>query len=72
MTKKIKGLTKVAKNLFVTDNNEIISFTTHVADFVGDSHIAMRGKYSQTTTRQLQRYADSLHLGLVKSDKKVQ
>jgi len=51
---------KVRDNLFL-EGNKIISFETHVADIVGGTIVPL-GRFSQTTTKQLNFLSSALRL----------
>ena len=56
---------KVGHNMFV-DGNKFISFTTHVATIDGNKLIE-NGKYSQTTSKHVRKYARLHGLEVVES-----
>jgi hypothetical protein len=60
---------KIANNLFLRDS-VIISYTTEVADLVGDK-IVSRGKYIRTTSKHLSEAAEALGKSLVLTDAKI-
>jgi hypothetical protein len=59
---------KLGNNLFL-QGDKVISYETHVAD-IKDGHIQARGKYSRTTSKQINKVASTLKLKLHSSDKR--